>query len=73
MATCYNCGCSLPPGTAVRTRVLKGHEGRKKSGYVLMCAACSKTTHESNLVVAVIVFVVMAVTAVIFALVKAKH
>lgn len=68
MAKCYNCGCTLPAGTAVKTRVLKGHNGRKKDGYVLMCAACSKATNDQNAVVLGLALVGMVVVTIIWVL-----
>ena len=70
MATCYNCGCTLPPGTAVRTRVLKGHAGRRKSGYVVMCAACSKATEGNNKAVAITGIVVIVVLGLVFYVIR---
>lgn len=65
MAKCYRCGTSLPDG-GISTRVMKGDGGRRKNGYVLMCAACSANTNSSNAVVAIIAFIAMGVLALIF-------
>jgi hypothetical protein len=70
MAKCYRCGCSLPPGTAISTKVLKGFKGRRKNGYVLMCAPCSQATHEDNKSIAIWALVGMAILAAIFGLIQ---
>jgi len=66
MATCYNCGRSMGPGEATQTRVLKGHNGRQKSGYVLMCPSCSSSTVDHNKTVAIMVLIAMAFILLLF-------
>jgi len=38
---CYLCRRSTPRDLMVRQYVMKGFNGRRKSGHVLMCASCA--------------------------------
>jgi hypothetical protein len=71
MAKCNNCGCPLPPGTAVSTRVLKGYRGRKNSGVVLMCEPCSRAIGEQNQTVAIFGLIVIAILVGLFVVLAA--
>ncbi|ONG56248.1 hypothetical protein BKE38_06340 [Pseudoroseomonas deserti] len=64
MARCSNCRASVPDGQLTRQKVFKGHNGRRKNGYLLMCGSCATTTQDSNQVLAVIVLVGMAIITV---------
>lgn len=70
MPRCSNCGATVPEGQLTRQRVLKGHNGRRKNGYLLMCNSCASTTQESNQVVIGIALAVMAVLALLVFLVR---
>lgn len=72
MARCSNCGASVPDGRLTRQRVLKGHNGRRKNGYLLMCANCASTTQENNMWVAGIVLAIMVIGAIVVISVRGR-
>lgn len=60
---CYQCRRTLPRDRLVRQQVLKGHQGRIRNGYVLMCSDCSSKVRSNNATVAIISLIGMAVLA----------
>jgi len=69
MAHCYNCGCPLPTGAGIRTRVISASHGRIVNEHVLMCSRCSRNSHETHMsLIGLSVIVVFLVAVVVQAI-----
>jgi hypothetical protein len=56
----------------VRQQVLKGHNGRRRNGTLLMCRSCAARTQDDNKVIAVLAFIAVAMLCIIFAFAKGR-
>jgi hypothetical protein len=61
----------LPLGGCIPTKVIRGYQGRRHAGTVLMCQSCSSAAGSEQKFIVVIVLIVMAVVALIA--VMAQH
>lgn len=65
MPRCNGCGNNFPRHELVHQQVLKGHNGRRSNGTLLMCPSCASATQENNKIVAIICIGVMLVFGII--------
>ena len=66
MPVCPNCRRTVPKSEMVRTDVMRGYNGRRHKGSLLMCDSWSRAVSDNNKIISVIALVVMAVIAIIF-------
>ena len=63
---CYGCRQQVPRHELVRQQLLRGHGGRRHTGYVLMCSNCAAQQQSENRSVAMVVLLVLGLLTLLF-------